>query len=72
MTITKVAAYLISISMVSVIFWAQTQVSLFDSIIPSLPWGVVSLVDLYAGFIFVGIWIAVSYTHLTLPTIVSV
>ena len=35
MTITKVAAYLISISMVSVIFWAQTQVSLFDSIIPS-------------------------------------
>ena len=57
MTITKIAAYLISISMVSVIFWAQTQVSLFDSIIPSLPWGVVSLVDLYAGFIFVGIWI---------------
>ena len=35
----------------------QNQVSVFDSIIPSLPWGVVSLVDLYAGFILVGIWI---------------
>ena len=57
MTITKISAYLISISMLSVIFWAQTQVSLFDSIIPSLPWGIVSLVDLYAGFIFIGIWI---------------
>ena len=57
MTITKITAYLISISMLSVIFWAQTQVSLFDSIIPNLPWGIVSLVDLYAGFIFIGIWI---------------
>ena len=44
-------------SYVSTIFWAQNQVSVFDSIIPSLPWGVVSLVDLYAGFILVGIWI---------------
>ena len=57
MTITKVIAYLITIAMVSTIFWAQNQVSLFDSIIPSLPWGIVSLVDLYAGFVFVGIWI---------------
>ena len=57
MTITKVIAYLITIAMVSTIFWAQNQVSLFDSIIPSLPWGIVSLVDLYAGFILVGIWI---------------
>ena len=57
MTITKVIAYLITIAMVSTIFWAQNQVSVFDSVIPSLPWGVVSLVDLYAGFILVGIWI---------------
>ena len=57
MTITKVIAYLITIAMVSTIFWAQNQVSLFDSIIPSLPWGIVSLVDLYAGFVLVGIWI---------------
>ena len=58
MTITKVTAYLITIAMVSTIFWAQNQVSLFDSIIPSLPWGIVSLVDLYAGFILIGIWIS--------------
>ena len=57
MTITKVIAYLITIAMVSTIFWAQNQVSVFDSIIPSLPWGVVSLVDLYSGFILVVIWI---------------
>lgn len=57
MTITKVIAYLITIAMVSTIFWAQNQVSVFNSEIPSLPWGVVSLVDLYAGFILVGIWI---------------
>ena len=58
MTITKVIAYLITIAMVSTIFWAQSQVSLFDSTIPSLPWGIVSLVDLYAGFILIGIWIS--------------
>ena len=58
MTITKVIAYLITIAMVSTIFWAQSQVSLFDSTIPSLPWGIVSLVDLYAGFVLVGIWIS--------------
>ena len=58
MTITKVIAYLITIAMVSTIFWAQNQVSLFDSTIPSLPWGIVSLVDLYAGFILIGIWIS--------------
>ena len=57
MTITKVIAYLITIAMVLTIFWAQNQVSVFDSVIPSLPWGVVSLVDLYSGFILVGIWI---------------
>ena len=58
MTITKVIAYLITIAMVSTIFWAQSQVSLFDSTIPSLPWGIVSLVDLYAGFILIGILIS--------------
>ena len=58
MTITKVIAYLITIAMVSTIFWAQNQVSLFDSTIPSLPWGIVSLVDLYGGFILIGIRIS--------------
>ncbi len=68
MTITKVIAYLITIAMVSTIFWAQNQVSLFDSTIPSLPWGIVSLVDLYAGFILVGIWI--SYKEKGLSTLI--
>ena len=65
MTITKVIAYLITIAMVLTIFWAQNQVSIFDSIIPSLPWGIVSLVDLYAGFVLVGIWISYKEKRLT-------
>ena len=56
MTITKVISYFISLAMISVILWAQNQTSLFDSIIPTLPWGIVSLVDLYSGFILIGIW----------------
>ena len=67
MTITKVIAYLITIAMVSTILWAQNQVSLFDSILPTLPWGVVSLVDLYSGFILIGIWII--YKENSLPAI---
>lgn len=68
MTITKVIAYLITIAMVSTILWAQNQVSLFDSILPTLPWGVVSLVDLYSGFILIGIWII--YKENSLPAII--
>ena len=56
MTITKVIAYFISLAMISVILWAQNQISIFDSIIPTLPWGIVSLVDLYSGFILIAIW----------------
>jgi len=56
MTITKVISYLLSLAMISVILWAQNQTSLFDSQIPSLPWGIVSLVDLYSGFILIAIW----------------
>ena len=37
--------------MAGVIFWAQGEVAIFDSPIPDLPWGVVSLVDLYSGFV---------------------
>jgi len=43
--------------MIGVILWAQSQVSILDSPIPKLPWGVVSLVDLYAGFTLFSIWI---------------
>ena len=56
MTITKVISYFISLAMISVILWAQNQTSLFDSIIPTLPWGIVSLVDLYSGFVLIAIW----------------
>jgi len=57
MTITKFISYIITVSMIGVIFWAQSQVSILDSPIPKLPWGVVSLVDLYAGFMLFSIWI---------------
>ena len=52
MTIAKLISYCIALAMTIVIYWAQTQVSILDSTIPQLPWGVVSLVD------------PVSYTHL--------
>src|SRR5210317_1172381 len=57
MTITKIITYIITVSMIGVILWAQGQVSIFDSPIPELPWGIVSLVDLYAGFTLFSIWI---------------
>ena len=56
MTITKVISYFFSLAMIIVILWAQNETSLFDSVIPTLPWGVVSLVDLYSGFILIAIW----------------
>ena len=64
MTIAKLISYCIAVAMAIVIYWAQTQVSLFDSPIPQLPWGVVSLVDLYAGFTLFGLWIAYKETVL--------
>ena len=57
MTITKLISYVITVAMIGVIIWAQNQVSLFDSPIPDLPWGIVSLVDLYSGFILICVWI---------------
>jgi len=58
MTIAKLISYCIVAAMTVVILWAQSQVSIFDSPIPQLPWGIVSLVDLYAGFTLFGLWIA--------------
>jgi len=57
MTITKIFSYISAIAMTAVIFWAQSQVPILESPIPDLPWGTVSLVDLYTGFIFVCFWI---------------
>tara|TARA_B100000902_G_scaffold20217_1_gene24262 strand:- start:16409 stop:16726 length:318 start_codon:yes stop_codon:yes gene_type:complete len=58
MTIAKLISYCIAAAMTIVILWAQSQVSILDSPIPQLPWGIVSLVDLYAGFTIFGLWIA--------------
>ena len=68
MTITKIFSYISAIAMTVVIFWAQSQVPIFESPIPDLPWGTVSLVDLYTGFIFVCFWIF--YKENVLPAIV--
>ena len=57
MTITKLISYFITVSMAGVIIWAQGEVSIFDSPISGMPWGIVSLVDLYSGFILFSIWI---------------
>ncbi len=57
MTITKIFSYISALAMAVVIFWAQSQVSILESPIPDLPWGTVSLVDLYTGFIFICFWI---------------
>ena len=68
MTITKIISYFITLSMAGVIFWAQGEVTIFDSPIPDLPWGVVSLVDLYSGFTLFSIWIF--YKEKVIPAIV--
>jgi FtsH-binding integral membrane protein len=68
MTITKFISYFITVSMAGVIIWAQGEVSIFDSPIPSMPWGVVSLVDLYSGVILFSLWIF--YKENLLPAIV--
>ncbi len=68
MTITKFISYFITVSMTGVIIWAQGEVSIFDSSIPSMPWGIVSLVDLYSGFILFSLWIF--YKENLLPAIV--
>ena len=57
MTITKLISYFITVSMAGVIIWAQGEISIFDSPIVGMPWGIVSLVDLYSGFILFSIWI---------------
>ena len=68
MTITKLISYFITLSMAGVIFWAQGEVPIFDSPIPDFPWGVVSLVDLFSGFVLFSLWIF--YKENILPAIV--
>ena len=68
MTITKIISYFITLSMAGVIFWAQGEVAIFDSPIPDLPRGVLSIVDLYSGFVLFSLWIF--YKEQVLPAIV--
>jgi hypothetical protein len=68
MTITKIISYFITLSMAVVIFWAQGEVTIFDSPILNLPWGVVSLVDLYSGFVLFSLWIF--YKENILPAVI--
>ncbi len=68
MTITKIISYFITLSMAGVILWAQGEVAIFDSPIPNLPWGVVSLVDLYSGFTLFSLWIF--YKERVMPAII--
>tara|TARA_B100000900_G_scaffold129706_1_gene109695 strand:+ start:1279 stop:1596 length:318 start_codon:yes stop_codon:yes gene_type:complete len=68
MTITKIISYFITVTMTIVIIWAQSEVSIFESPIPDFPWGIVSLVDLYSGFVLFSLWIF--YKENILPAIV--
>ena len=68
MTITKIISYFITVSMVGVIVWAQGEVSIFESPIAGMPWGVVSLVDLYSGFTLFSI--VIFYKERILPAVV--
>ena len=68
MTITKIISYFITVTMTIVIIWAQSEVSIFESPIPDFPWGIVSLVDLYSGFVLFSLWIF--YKESILPAIV--
>ena len=68
MTITKIISYFITVTMTIVIIWAQSEVSIFESPIPDFPWGIVSLVDLYSGFVLFSLWIF--YKENILPALV--
>ena len=54
--------------MAGVIIWAQGEVSIIDSPIVGMPWGIVSLVDLYSGFVLFSLWIF--YKENILPALV--
>ena len=58
MSIVKTIAYLLTLIMGGIIIWANSQSNFFENAgeVASTPWGLVTLVDLYIGFIFVAIW----------------
>ena len=61
MSIVKTIAYMSTLIMAIVISWALTKSNIFveGNTILALPWGIVTFVDLYIGFLYVGIWIVI-------------
>ena len=59
MSIVKTIAYLSTLIMGGIIVWANFQSNFFKntSKVASTAWGIITLVDLYIGFIFIGLWI---------------
>ena len=59
MSIVKTIAYLSTLIMGGIIVWANSQSNFFENAgeVADTAWGVVTLVDLYVGFIFIAIWI---------------
>jgi len=59
MPIVKTIAYLSTLIMGGIIVWANFQGNIFKNAgtVASTPWGIVTLVDLYIGFLFIGLWI---------------
>ncbi len=60
MKITKLLAVLGILAMSAILFYGFTVGDFFEdgALIMQNPWGIVSLVDLYTGFILFSIWIA--------------
>lgn len=67
MTLAKIIAFLGLAAMTAVLIYAFSVGDLAQegSILLSMPWGIVSLVDLYVGFILFSGWIA--YREKSLP-----
>ena len=61
MSIVKTIAYMSTLIMAIVISWALTKSNIFveGNTILALPWGIVTFVDLYIGFLYVGIWMVI-------------
>jgi len=59
MSIVKTIAYLSTLLMGGIIVWANLQSNFFEnaSEVASTPSGIVTLVDLYLGFVFIALWI---------------
>ena len=58
MNLVKTIAYLSTLIMGGIIIWANSKSNFLADAgkVAQTEWGIVTLVDLYIGFIFVGIW----------------